>query len=87
MNKKKAFQILNYISSEYPSFEVTQFKVDLWAKTLKKDNEALVMRNVESHLANLKYPPKLADIRASAPLEVDYLQLVDEWRKNAKPKG
>lgn len=89
MNKSKAFQILKYISSEYPSFEVTQFKIDLWAKALKDDNEAQVMRNVEFHLANFRYPPKLADVRAPAHREIDYVQLVSEWRQmaNAKSKG
>lgn len=92
MNKEQVFELLNFLNVTYPNFEVTQAKIDAWAKLLKDQNPAVVMRNAERYALTQKFAPTVADLR-EANTEAkgnDFLKKLDEWERDAvgyKPRS
>ncbi|WP_261134781.1 replicative helicase loader/inhibitor [Bacillus sp. Marseille-Q3570] len=87
MNKKQTIEVFKTIRDVFPSFEVTQRKIDLWTSLLKNDNPALVMRNTENHLKNEKFPPAIAHISAPKSYEMEkkaYQLKVKKWEEEAR---
>ena len=88
MNKEQVFEALKLISDTYPNFELTQSKIDTWARLLKDQNPAVIMRNTESYVLSQKFPPTIADLR-EVKLEArsnDFLKKVARWESEASGK-
>lgn len=88
MNKEQVFEVLKLISDTYPTFEITQSKIDTWARLLKDQNPATIMRNTEKYVLSQKFPPTIADLR-EIKLEAhgnDFLKKVSQWKEEASGK-
>lgn len=92
MNREKVFEVLRLISDVYPNFDFDQNKIDTWARLLKNQNPAVIMRNAENYVINNKFPPSIYDLY-SAKKEAhsnDFLKIVVDWEREAvghKPRG
>lgn len=88
MDRKHVIEVFKVIKGVYPLFEVSTEKVDLWARLLKDQNPAVIMRNTEKYVLNQKFPPTIADIR-EVKLEAhsnDFLKKVAMWESEASGK-
>lgn len=86
MTKNQIFDVLIFIRTVYPNFEIDQNKIDVWHKLLKNNNPALVMKNAEIHAMEHKFPPTIADIKAPPKQEAhrqDYLEKIKLWEGEA----
>jgi hypothetical protein len=83
MTKADVLELFKMIKSIYPTFEVTQEKIDIWAKVMKDmDFERVKVRSNE-HFATNKFPPTIAEISAYAPPKNETLEKVKQWEKEA----
>lgn len=86
MTKKQMGEVLVFLNSVYPNFEVTQFKIDSWTRILKDNNPADVMKNAERYALENKFPPTIYDIKAPPKSEAhsqDYLAKIRKWEEEA----
>jgi hypothetical protein len=85
MTKEQIFEVLQLIGQVYPSFEVTQEKIDVWHRLLKDQNPAVVMRNAEQHVLGNKFPPTIADLREvyHPAYNSKILEQVAQWEREA----
>ncbi len=85
MKRDEVKEVFKVIVNIYPQFEVSADKIDTWHKLLKKDNPAVVMRNVERHALDKKFPPTIADIREvkKEAYSNSFLEKRKQWEENA----
>jgi hypothetical protein len=85
VNRDEVKEVFRILKNVYPKFEVTTEKLDIWAKFLKDQNPAVVMRNTERFILESKFPPSIADLRERS-LEAygtNILDKIKEWEENA----
>lgn len=92
MNREKVYEILKLLSDVYPNFDFDQSKIDTWARLLKDQNPAIVMRNAERYTLENKFPPSLSDLREvkKEAHTSDFLKKLDKWKGEAvgyKPRS
>lgn len=92
MNREQVKEVFKLIVNVYPKFEVTSEKVDTWARLLKDQNPAVVMRNAEKYILDQKFPPTIADLRERrlAAHSNAHLEKVKQWEEKAlgyKPRS
>lgn len=85
MNKEQVFEVLKLLNDAYPNFEVTQSKIDTWARLLSNQNPAVVMQNAERYVMNNKYPPSISELRdsKSEANSNDFLNKLAKWEREA----
>jgi len=76
MNREQVFDVLKLLNDAYPQFNFDQSKIDNWARLLKDQNPAIVMRNAERYVLENKYPPSLSDLRESKSASYSNLFLI-----------
>ncbi|WNS74263.1 replicative helicase loader/inhibitor [Bacillus sp. DTU_2020_1000418_1_SI_GHA_SEK_038] len=88
MNREHVKEIFKLLVNVYPQFEATTEKIDTWARLLKDQNPAVVMRNAEKFVLESKFPPTLADLRERnhEAYKTNVLDQIKEWEKNAARK-
>ncbi|WP_419954782.1 hypothetical protein ACN6MT_03220 [Neobacillus niacini] len=88
MNRNQVKDVLRLIKNNYHQFEVTTDKIDDWTRMLSDQNPAVVMRNVEKHILECRFPPVISDLieRKHESFESNILQQLREWEKNAARK-
>ncbi|MBP1950260.1 replicative helicase loader/inhibitor [Virgibacillus litoralis] len=92
MNREKVFEVLRLLADAYPSFSIDQIKIDTWARLLKDQNPAVIMRNAERYALENKFPPSLSDLREvkKEARSKDFLRKRREWESAAvgyKPRS
>lgn len=85
MNKEQVFELLQLLNVTYPSFDISQTKIDIWSKLLKDQNPAVIMINAERYVLTQKFPPTIADLRETRTEAKgnDFLKKLDEWERGA----
>lgn len=85
MTKRQIAEILKFLNDVYPSVELTQSRIDTWAKLLKDQNPAVVMKNAERYAMENKFPPSIAQLRENKTesRNKDFVQKVREWEGKA----
>lgn len=85
MNKKEAFELLSLIEVTYPSFTISQKKIDVWAELLKDQDADRIMYNAKNYAVDNKFPPTISDLRVrkTEANNKDFLDKVDKWRAEA----
>jgi hypothetical protein len=88
MKREQVKEIFKLIKNTYSQFEVTSEKIDVWAKLLKDQNPAVIMRNAERHVLESRFPPVIADLRERniEAYNSNILEQIKEWEKNAARK-
>lgn len=85
MNKEQVYEVLKLLSDAYPNFDFDQSKIDTWARLLKDQNPAVIMRNAEQYVLDNKFPPALSDLRVKKKESHNnnVLQILDKWESEA----
>jgi hypothetical protein len=85
MNRENVYEVLKLLNDAYPNFNFDQSKIDNWAKLLKDQNPAIVMRNAERYALENKFPPALSDLREikKEAHTNDFLKKIDKWKGEA----
>lgn len=88
MTKAEVFEILKFLKNTYYNFEVTQERIDTWYTLLKNNRYEVVMKNVERHALEKKYPPTISEIKENKnpAYRNDILIKLDEWERHASGK-
>lgn len=85
MTKRQVAELLKFISDVYPSFDLTQSRIDTWYALLKDQNPAVIMKNAERYVSTQKFPPTIADLK-EVKVESrsnDFLKKLDQWERDA----
>lgn len=83
VTKADVLELFKLIKSVYPTFEVTQNKIDIWANVMKDMDFDRVTVRAKEHIATNKFPPTIAEISAYAPEENKHLEKVEKWKREA----
>lgn len=85
MTKEQVFELLQFINAVYPSFEITQPRIDTWASLFRDQDPTRVMKNAEYYVLEHKFPPSVADLREvkTEANNSDFLKKAEEWRLKA----
>jgi hypothetical protein len=86
MNREQVKEVFKVIANVYPQFEVTTEKVDIWARILKNENPAIIMRNAERHALESVYPPAISDLREvyHPAYNSNIIQQIEQWEKEVQ---
>jgi len=84
VTKADVLELFKLIKSIYPTFEVTQEKIDIWANVMKKMDYERVIVRAREHFAENKFPPTIAEIAAYAPEKNEHLEKMRQWEKEAE---
>lgn len=85
MTKKEVANILVFINSIYPNFEITQEKIDTWTFLLENQDFEKVMENAGKYAMSNKFPPVIADlieIKRESKTN-DFLEKMKGWERDA----
>ncbi|WKY44183.1 replicative helicase loader/inhibitor [Eubacteriaceae bacterium ES2] len=69
MTRVETAKILATIAAVYQSFEVSDFKQNIWSELLKEVEYRYAVNGLTGLLKCLKYPPAVAEIIESAKIE------------------
>lgn len=83
MTKADVVKLFKFIKSIYPTFEVSQEKINIWSSVMKKMDFDRVMVRVNEHVTENKFPPTIAEIAAYPPEKNDHLDKMREWEQEA----
>lgn len=85
MNREQVYEVLKLLSNAYPNFDFDQDKINTWARLLKDQNPAVVMRNAEKYALENKFPPTLSDLRVKSreAFKSNAIEIIAEWESEA----
>ena len=71
MENKEAKELLRRISAAYPNFlsadkEAASRKLDLWLGFMKEWDFKKTKRNIENHILNSPFEPKISEVKPAA---------------------
>lgn len=86
MTRDEAVDIIDTIIDLYPQFESewTKRKSEIWVSGLMKMDFAKVMHNLEKHVAESRFPPKLAEIAGYPREDSQTLARIQAYEEKAK---
>lgn len=85
MTQEQVLDVLEFVRACYPTFEVTERRIDAWAVMLQDLPYQAVKRAVVAHAADSKFPPSIAEIRQRAAEYVyEPIPGVDEAYREAR---
>jgi hypothetical protein len=92
MKRDQVKELFKQIREFYGNFDVTSQKLDAWHKFLRNSNPAVVMKNLENHIFNEKFPPTIADLidrtsRTNVLSEDETQELLKEMRQWERKAG
>ena len=85
MIKREVAELLVFLSDSYPTFDVTQSRINTWTRLLKDQDYKQVMKNAEKYVTKHKFPPSVADIRevVSESRQKTFIDKVKQWESDA----
>jgi len=86
MTKVEMSQCLAIITIEYPKFEATRERIDLWHELLGKNDAGLVATAIRKHLLSSKWEPRIAEINELIT-NPDYPTGLEAWGEVRKKIG
>lgn len=88
MTKRQVGELLKFIKDIYPNFEITQSKIDTWARLMRNQKFESVMERAERYVLENKFPPSIADLseRNIEARKSDFLELARQWERDAVDK-
>ncbi|EKF34341.1 replicative helicase loader/inhibitor [Bacillus xiamenensis] len=89
MTKDQAMAILTRIAAAYPRFELStdaigKERIRLWLEHLTALPYEPVLKKIDQHIAEKRFPPAIAEIQVHQPEKNEFLEQQKEWEKNAK---
>lgn len=89
MNQEQAMSILTRIAAAYPRFELTtdtigKERIKLWLDHLKDQPYEQVLKKIDQHIAEKRFPPAIAEIKIKQPEQNEFLAKQKAWEQNAK---
>ncbi|MFP3421474.1 replicative helicase loader/inhibitor [Bacillus sp. SIMBA_154] len=89
MTKDQAMAILTRIAAAYPRFELStdaigKERIRLWLEHLTALQYEPVLKKIDQHIAEKRFPPVIAEIQVHQPEPNDFIEKQKEWEKNAK---
>ncbi|CAL8900219.1 replicative helicase loader/inhibitor [Bacillus pumilus] len=89
MTKDQAMAILTRIAAAYPRFELStdaigKERIRLWLEHLTALPYEPVLKKIDQHIAEKRFPPVIAEIQVHQPEPNDFIEKQKEWEKNAK---
>ena len=86
MTKTETAKCLAIVTIEYPKFEATRERIDLWHELLGHHDAILVARAIQQHLLSSKWEPRVADINELLT-KPDYPTGLEAWGEVRKAIG
>lgn len=86
MTKLEMSKCLAIVTIEYPKFEATRERIDLWHELLGHHDAILVARAIQSHLLSSKWEPRIAEINELLT-KPDYPTALEAWGEVRKAIG
>ncbi|MCP1149872.1 MULTISPECIES: replicative helicase loader/inhibitor [Bacillus] len=89
MTKDQAMSILTRIAAAYPRFELStdaigKERIRLWIEYLTALPYEPVLKKIDQHIAEKRFPPAIAEIQVHQQEKNEFLEKQKEWEKNAK---
>ncbi|MDX5484883.1 replicative helicase loader/inhibitor [Bacillus pumilus] len=89
MTKDQAMAILTRIAAAYPRFELStdeigKERIRLWLEHLTALPYEPVLKKIDQHIAEKRFPPVIAEIQVHQQEKNEFLEKQREWEKNAK---
>lgn len=89
MTKDQAMAILTRIAAAYPRFELStdaigKERIRLWLEHLTALPYEPVLKKIDQHIAEKRFPPVIAEIQVHQQEKNEFLEKQKEWEKNAK---
>ncbi|MBU8728224.1 replicative helicase loader/inhibitor [Bacillus pumilus] len=89
MTKDQAMAILTRIAAAYPRFELStdaigKERIRLWLEHLTALPYEPVLKKIDQHIAEKRFPPAIAEIQVHQQEKNEFLEKQKEWEKNAK---
>ncbi|WP_144527266.1 replicative helicase loader/inhibitor [Bacillus pumilus] len=89
MTKDQAMAILTRIAAAYPRFELStdaigKERIRLWIEHLTALPYEPVLKKIDQHIAEKRFPPAIAEIQVHQQEKNEFLEKQKEWEKNAK---
>ncbi|MBD3861330.1 hypothetical protein IEE86_16520 [Bacillus sp. 28A-2] len=89
MTEEQAMSILTRIAAAYPRFELTtdtvgKERIRLWLEHLTALPYEPVLKKIDQHIAEKRFPPAIAEIQVHQPESNDFIEQQKEWEKHAK---
>lgn len=86
MTKLDMSKCLAIVTIEYPKFEATRERIDLWHELLGRHDAIDVARAIQSHLLSSKWEPRIAEINELLT-KPDYPTALEAWGEVRKAIG
>ncbi|MCT2534786.1 hypothetical protein NC661_04395 [Aquibacillus koreensis] len=83
MNRDQAIDVLETIDELYPKYELTERKANMLLPQLMRMDYDRVLQNLSTYIAQYPYPPTLAEIAAYPKEEQNYVDQLQQWKKEA----
>ncbi|MCY7570978.1 MULTISPECIES: replicative helicase loader/inhibitor [Bacillus] len=89
MTEEQAMIILTRIAAAYPRFELStdeigKERIKLWLEHLTALPYEPVLKKINQHIAEKRFPPAIAEIQVHQQEKNEFLEKQKEWEKNAK---
>lgn len=84
MNKVEAMKILETITAAYPTFELTEKRIELWGAFLDDMDYEPVLHRLKDYIADKRFPPTISEIAVKPPVKNGHLEQVRRWEREAK---
>jgi hypothetical protein len=84
MDKSSVLNLFEIMACNYPLFDISDEKLEVWNELLADQDFEKVKRNVLRHIKTEKYPPTIAEIIDHSPKqETSFIDQLAEMRRNA----
>ncbi|MGJ5835918.1 MULTISPECIES: replicative helicase loader/inhibitor [Bacillus] len=89
MTEEQAMIILTRIAAAYPRFELStdeigKERIKIWLEHLTALPYEQVLKKINQHIAEKRFPPVIAEIQVNQPEKNEFLEKQEEWVRNAK---
>ncbi|WP_180994429.1 replicative helicase loader/inhibitor [Bacillus sp. Marseille-P3661] len=88
MNKDQCYDIIETIAGAYPMFDISsrigQKRINVWIQHLSKMPYERVMKKLEMHISDYRFPPVIADIAVEMPKENTFLIQLKQWEEQVR---